>query len=63
VEEHYDQVRCYVRMRVPARDCDDVVSDVFLRAIERGAQRRSRDAGPWLFSIAPTTTVAGTSAS
>ncbi|MHC4251496.1 MAG: RNA polymerase sigma factor [Planctomycetota bacterium] len=52
VEEHYEQVHCYVRMRVPAGDCDDVVSEVFLRAVERGRERRSGDAGPWLFSIA-----------
>lgn len=52
VEEHYERVHGYVRMRVPARECDDVVSDVFLRAIERGAERRSSDAGPWLYAIA-----------
>jgi RNA polymerase sigma-70 factor (ECF subfamily) len=52
VEEHYERVHGYVRMRVPARECDDVVADIFLRAIERTAQQRSSDAGPWLFAIA-----------
>ena len=52
VEEHFERVHRYVRMRVPPRDVDDVVAEVFLRAVERGRERRSDRAGPWLFSIA-----------
>jgi len=52
VREYYDRVRGYVRLRVPDSDCEDVVAEVFLRAIERKGQLRSDDPGPWLFRIA-----------
>ncbi|MCY3021928.1 MAG: sigma-70 family RNA polymerase sigma factor [Planctomycetota bacterium] len=51
VREFFDRLHGYVRMRVPAQDCEDVVGDIFLRAIERQEQLRG-DAGPWLFAIA-----------
>jgi RNA polymerase sigma-70 factor (ECF subfamily) len=51
VREFYDRVAGYVRMRVPEADCEDVVGDVFLRAIERAGQIRG-EVGSWLFSVA-----------
>ena len=35
VGEFYDRVSGYVRMRVPGKDCEDVIGDIFLKAIER----------------------------
>lgn len=51
VREFLERVHGYVRLRVPAQDCEDVVSDIFLRAIERQGQLRG-EAAPWLFAIA-----------
>jgi RNA polymerase sigma-70 factor (ECF subfamily) len=51
IDKYYDRIQCYVRMRVKPQDCEDVVGDIFLRAIERQADLRG-DAGAWLFSIA-----------
>lgn len=51
IDEYFERVRCYVRMRVRVQDCEDVVSDIFLRAIERKEQLRG-EAGAWLFAIA-----------
>jgi RNA polymerase sigma-70 factor, ECF subfamily len=51
IETYYGRVQRYVRMRVREQDCEDVVSDIFLRAIERQAQLRG-ESGPWLFAIA-----------
>jgi RNA polymerase sigma-70 factor (ECF subfamily) len=51
IERFFDRVFAYVRMRVPAQDCEDVVSDIFLRAIERRDQLRG-NAAPWVFFIA-----------
>lgn len=49
--EYHDRVLQYARMRVRAQDCEDVVGDIFLRAIERREQLKG-EAGPWLFAIA-----------
>lgn len=51
VAEFFDRIQSYVRLRVPAQDCEDVAADIFLRAIERQEQLRG-DAGAWLFAIA-----------
>jgi RNA polymerase sigma-70 factor, ECF subfamily len=51
VTEFHARVQGYVRMRVPERDCEDVVGEIFLRAIERRAEIRS-DAAAWLFAVA-----------
>jgi RNA polymerase sigma-70 factor (ECF subfamily) len=51
IEKFYDRIHCYVRMRVKPQDCEDVVGDIFLRAIQKQADLRG-DAGGWLFSIA-----------
>jgi RNA polymerase sigma-70 factor (ECF subfamily) len=51
VEEFHDRVAGYVRMRVPGGDCDDVVAEIFLRAVERLGQMRG-DALGWLFAVA-----------
>ncbi len=53
IERFFGRVHAYVRVRVPTQDCEDVVGDIFLRAIERREQQRG-DAGAWLFSIART---------
>ncbi len=52
VREYFGRVRGYVRLRVPDSDLDDVVADVFVRALERARQLRSQDPGPWIFRIA-----------
>lgn len=52
VERFFEPVHGYVRLRVPATDRDDVVAEVFLRALERKRQVRSDDPGPWIFAIA-----------
>ena len=52
VREHFGRVWGYVRLRVAAADREDVVAEVFLRALERRGQLRSRDPGGWLLSIA-----------
>lgn len=49
--EYHDRVLQYARMRVRAQDCEDVVGDIFLRAIERRDQLKG-EPGPWLFAIA-----------
>jgi RNA polymerase sigma-70 factor (ECF subfamily) len=51
VREFYDRVRRYVCLRVPDGDGDDVVAEVFLRALARRGQLRGDDPGPWLFRI------------
>jgi len=51
VEEFHDRIAGYVRMRVPAGDCDDVVAEIFLRAVERLGQMRGEALG-WLFAVA-----------
>ncbi len=51
VEEFYERVAGYVRMRVPEKDCEDVVGEIFLRAIQRRGEVREK-VGPWLFSVA-----------
>jgi RNA polymerase sigma-70 factor (ECF subfamily) len=51
VGEFHDRIAGYVRMRVPAGDCDDVVAEIFLRAVERIGQMRG-DALGWLFAVA-----------
>jgi RNA polymerase sigma factor (sigma-70 family) len=51
IEQFFDRVFAYVRMRVPSQDCEDIVSDIFLRAIERRGQLQG-NAAPWVFSIA-----------
>jgi RNA polymerase sigma-70 factor, ECF subfamily len=51
IEAYYGRVQRYVRMRVREQDCEDVVGDIFLRAIERQSQLRG-ESGPWLFAIA-----------
>ena len=52
VREHFNRVRGYVRIRVPDSDSEDVVADVFLRALERRGELRSADPGPWILSLA-----------
>ena len=52
VGEYFERVRSYVRMRVPERDCEDVVAEVFLRALARHRQVRRNDPGAWLFAVA-----------
>lgn len=49
--EHFDRLFAYVRMRVGERECEDVVGDILLRAIERLDQVKG-DPAAWLFSIA-----------
>jgi RNA polymerase sigma-70 factor (ECF subfamily) len=49
--EHFDRLYAYVRMRVGARACEDIVGDVFVLAIERQEQLRG-DPAAWLFAIA-----------
>lgn len=51
VEEYFERVQRYVRMRVPAQDYEDVVAEIFLRAIQRQAQLRGNEAA-WLFALA-----------
>jgi RNA polymerase sigma-70 factor (ECF subfamily) len=51
IERYFDRVHAYVRLRVPQQDCEDMVGDIFLRAMERKTQLRG-EAGAWLFSIA-----------
>jgi RNA polymerase sigma factor (sigma-70 family) len=51
VGEFYGRVQGYVRMRVPARDCEDVVGEIFLRALERRDEVRG-DMLSWLFAVA-----------
>ena len=51
VSEFFTRMHAYVRMRVPSQDCEDVVSEIFLRAVERQEQLRG-DSAAWLFSIA-----------
>ncbi|HEY3323117.1 MAG TPA: sigma-70 family RNA polymerase sigma factor [Planctomycetota bacterium] len=51
VDEYFSRLHAYVRMRVPAQDCDDVVAEILLRAIQRREQLRG-EAAPWLFAIA-----------
>jgi RNA polymerase sigma-70 factor, ECF subfamily len=51
IELYYSRVQRYVRMRVREQDCEDVVGEIFLRAIERQDQLRDAS-GPWLFAIA-----------
>jgi RNA polymerase sigma-70 factor (ECF subfamily) len=51
VNEFYDRVSGYVRMRVPEKDCEDVIGEVFLRAIERRGDVRG-EVAPWIFSVA-----------
>ena len=52
VRDYFGRVRGYVRLRVSESDCEDIVAEVFLRAIERRGQLRSSDPGPWLLSVA-----------
>jgi RNA polymerase sigma-70 factor (ECF subfamily) len=52
VRDYFGRVHGYVRLRVSESDCEDVVAEVFLRAIERRGQLRSADPGPWLLSVA-----------
>lgn len=49
--EHFDRLFAYVRMRVGERECEDVVGDILLRAIERLDQVKG-DPAAWLFAIA-----------
>lgn len=51
VTEFFGRVQGYVRMRVPERDCEDVVGDIFLLALERQGEVHS-DATAWLFAVA-----------
>lgn len=51
VEEFYERVAGYVRMRVPEKDGEDVIGEIFLRAIQRRGEVRE-EVGPWLFSVA-----------
>ena len=52
VRDYFGRVHGYVRLRVSESDCEDVVAEVFLRALERRGQLRSPDPGPWLLSVA-----------
>ncbi len=52
VREYRERMGGYVRFRVPAPDSEDVLAEVFLTAVEKGAGLRSRDPTAWLFSIA-----------
>lgn len=52
VDGYLERVRGYVRMRVPEKDCEDVVAEVFLRALARRGEMRGDDPGAWLFAIA-----------
>lgn len=51
VSEYFDRLHGYVRTRVPEQDCEDVVGEIFLRAVERQGQLRG-DSAAWLFAIA-----------
>ena len=51
VEGHFGCISGYVRMRVPEADCEDVVAEIFLRAVERRGEVR-RDPAAWLFALA-----------
>jgi RNA polymerase sigma-70 factor, ECF subfamily len=53
VEEYYGRVQGYVRLQVPEQDCEDVIGDIFLRAVEKQDQVRG-DGGAWLFAVART---------
>jgi RNA polymerase sigma-70 factor (ECF subfamily) len=48
---HFDRLYAYVRMRVGERDCEDLVGDILLRAIEKLSQLKG-DPAAWLFAIA-----------
>jgi len=48
---HFDRLYAYVRMRVGERDCEDLVGDILLRAIEKLDQLKG-DPAAWLFAIA-----------
>ena len=52
VRDYFGRVHGYVRLRVSESDCEDVVAEVFLRALERRGQLRSSDPGPWLLRVA-----------
>ncbi|MHC4506330.1 MAG: RNA polymerase sigma factor [Planctomycetota bacterium] len=52
VRDYFGRVHGYVRLRVSESDCEDVVAEVFLRALERRGQLRSADPGPWLLTVA-----------
>lgn len=51
IEQYFDRMHAYVRLRVPEQDCEDMVGEIFLRAMERREQVRG-ETGAWLFSIA-----------
>ena len=51
VDQYFVRVHRYVRMKVCEADCEDVIHDIFLRAIEREDQVKE-DTGAWLFAIA-----------
>jgi RNA polymerase sigma-70 factor (ECF subfamily) len=51
VDEYFDRVQRYVRLRVRAEHCEDVVNEIFLRAIQRQRELRG-DKAAWLFAIA-----------
>jgi RNA polymerase sigma factor (sigma-70 family) len=51
VTEFYDRVQGYVRMRVPEGDCEDVVGEILVRALQRRAEVRD-DPVAWLFAVA-----------
>ena len=51
VDEFYGRVQAYVRLRVPERDSEDIVGDIFLRALEKRRGIRG-DRAAWLFSVA-----------
>ena len=51
VDQYFVRVHRYVRMKVCETDCEDLIHDIFLRAIEREDQVKE-DTGAWLFAIA-----------
>ena len=51
IEQYFDRIHAYVRLRVPEQDCEDMVGEIFLRAMERREQVRG-ETGAWLFAIA-----------
>jgi len=49
--DHFDRLYAYVQMRVGVRECEDLVGDILLRAIEKLEQLKG-DPAAWLFAIA-----------
>lgn len=51
--DQHDRLLAYVRLHAPASECDDIVGDILLRAVERMSQING-DPVAWLFSVART---------